>query len=101
REHRPLVPDEMQRIGHDDAVESGKRQWAGEVSPHDIQLCRREPSPHRICKLTQRPRLAIDGGDVGARPKQVGECERERTLAGSKVRPPACCRIYSVAKETY
>ncbi len=51
-------------------------------------------------ELAQSARIAVDGGYLRAGPEQVGERQREGTLARPEIRPAASLGVDAVAKET-
>jgi len=89
----------VQRVGHDHAIQPGKRQRLSKIGDDSFDLCRRKPPPHLRSEAAQRARISIDRGDVGARPEKVGEGHRESAIARAQVSPIPTLGIDTSTKE--
>ena len=77
---RSLVPHEMQRVGHDHAVQAEKLQRAGAIGSQGLDD---SPSFCCCCQSLQCAGVSIDGRDVGAWTNQISQGNGE----GARSRP--------------
>src|SRR5438309_3944517 len=98
-EHRRLVLDEVQRVGHDDAVEIGKIEPPREVSCAGAQRGLRHRGDESAPELRERGAVAIDRVDHPMRADEIGQCERERTGTGAEIRPGAAFALRYTARQ--
>ena len=94
-----LVAEKVQRVGHDDAVETGKWKRAPEVGDPDVERCRRVPPPHLLGEPAQGATVAIDRVDVSARTEQLGQRQREGSLPGTQVGPFTALGVDALAQK--
>lgn len=88
-ENRLLVADEMQRVGHQDAVQSRKLERACEVGLDVANVRRWKRRSHPAMLLGQRASVPIDRHDRAATAEQIRQRKGERAGARAKVGPGA------------
>ncbi len=91
-DHRLAVALEMERIGHDDAVERWKTEVGGEVGHPLLEGDVREARRHRHGLLVEGRRVAVHRDDATSRAKQLGKGKREGSTPGAQVRPDRVTR---------
>lgn len=82
------VADEVEAVRRENAVERAVRDGIRQVEGARLEMRARKGASHPDLELAQSACVAVGRENVGARPEDIGEGERERPLPCPELQPP-------------